>query len=549
MSGARLLVERSKQRVAWTGRPATLLQQGAIMSGKPPVIREISSQNARWRGRGLLGCCTLVASVEALGACGSAESASKPPAGEAVPPSGARPDEAEPVEARSAWVFPEGGVAVDAIPSTDHSVRAIDAHGNLWIPSCEGLYVASDSEIRRYRYLDTPWERGGNLEFADQQGRIWYSSDRGLSVLEAGQWQDVSADAGAGLVVGSDGVAWVVNYGERSGNYTIASVWPEASAPIVAPRWHFQTFAGQNGGIWYRTFPSSASELWHFDGQRFSGPFTVDNGLFFYDSLDDTMGIVRWEQRELIKVRYDGTDIVEVSRSAVDWRDALGRQIEGYLIARNDQNELLVLDGERALPLPELTRRTLGRSRQINGRLSATGELYLLTEGGVFHYRDGQARPVVEYAPYVPEVRPWDSTGYARALRAESTTVTRADFEPEIPSIFGEKVRITGISYYTGFETPNALAVDGEPVNVSVQPTPELYAFATEHELDLGGPESAMSFRDPNAEPWDLIGYLEPGPCYRPGEKTFHLIEAYPQSMPPAERAELEAELRERYAP
>jgi hypothetical protein len=518
------------------------------MDGERTMAREIWSEGNRRRATRALACCTLVvAGVGALGACGSAEPAPEPPPGEAVPPSGDRPVPV-PIEERPEWAFPEGGVAVDSVPIGENYLHTIDAFGNLWIGGCEGLYVANAGEIRRYRYLDTPWERGGTPQVADRQGRVWYTSDRGLSVLEAGQWRDVPAGDHASVVVGSDGIAWTIRRGERSGDITIASIWPEASAPIVAPRGYFETFVGQNGGIWYRTSLTSASELWHFDGQRFSGPFTVDSGAFFYDALDDTMGIIRREQDELIKVRHDGTGIVEVSRSAVDWLDALGRQSDGYLVARSEQLDLLVLDGERALPLPELSRRILGPSRRIVGRLSVTGELYLLAEGGVFHYRDGEARPVVEYAPYVPVVRPWDGAGYGSALRAESTTATRADLEPEIPSIFGKKVRVTGVAYYVHFESPHGLAIDGEPVNVSVQGTPELYAFATERGLDIWGPESADGLSDPNAEAWDLIGYLEPGPCYSPGQKTFHVIEAYPQSMPPAERAELEADLRARYA-
>jgi len=500
--------------------------------------------------RGKLASASLVAFVVGFAgvlACGSSEAPAVPPSGEGDP-AGDEPPAVVPVEERAAWAFPEGGVVVDAIPSSDNDVRRIDAFGNLWIRSCEGLFVANESEIRRYRYVDAPWERGGEPLFADRQGRVWYSSDRSLSVLEGGQWSEAPAREGAGFVVGSDGVAWAIKRGERSGDFTIGSIWPEASAPIAAPRWHFETFAGRNGGIWYRTSLTAASELWHFDGQRFSGPFTVDNGTFFYDSLDDTMGIVRWEQGELIKVTYDGADIVEVSRSAVDWRSALGRQSDGYLIARSFENELLVLDGEQTVPLPTL-RRNQARG-PLQGMLSAAGELYLMNDFGVFLYREGEARPMIEYARYAPPTHPWDGAGYGGALRAESDAATRADFEPEIPAIFGEKVRVTGFPYHVGFESPRALVVDGEAANVSVQIAPELYAFAAEHGLDVDGAENGdidPNTADPNAPPWDLFGYLEPGPCYRPGEKTFHVIEAYPRAMPAAERAALEAELRERY--
>ena len=118
-----------------------------------------------------------------------------------------------------------------------------------------------------------------------------------------------------------------------------------------------------------------------------------------------------------------------------------------------------------------------------------------------------------------------------------------------IPAIFGKKVRVTGVFYYTGFESPNALAVDGEPVNVDVQAAPELYAFAAEHGIDLSAPSNASRSFDPSFAPWDLVGYLAPGPCYRPGYKTFHVLEAYPKSLPSAERTALEAELREQYRP
>lgn len=524
-------------RVTWEvvmagQRASTVLSRGRVGSG-------------RRRRSGGLCCWMFTAFVGGLGAC-STESHPGQPQGEA--PGAAPAEVAVPVEQRPAWVFPEGGVAVDAVPSSDNDVRAIDAHGNLWIRNCEGLYVANASEVRRYRYLDAAWERGGSPDFADQQGRVWYSSDRGLSVLEAGQWRDVPSGGGVGFLVGSDGVAWAIDRGGRSGDFNIRSVWPEASAPMPAPRWHTEAFAGQHGAIWYRTSLTSASELWHFDGERFSGPFTIDNGTFFYDSLDDTMGLVRWEHDELIKVRFDGTSIVEASRSTVDWLDALGRQSDGYLIARSEENEVLILDGERTLPMPELSRRSLGRSGFVRGKLNPTGELYLLTEAGVYHYDDGEARPVIEYARYAPEVRPWQAAGYGSALRAESTSATRADFEPEVPAIFGKKVRITGVAYHRGFDVPQGLAVDGEPVDIDVHFSPELSAFATERGLDPSGPVRVGGAFDASAEPWDMTGYLEPGPCYLPGDKAFHVIEAYPQSMPLAERAALEAELRERHA-
>ena len=54
----------------------------------------------------------------------------------------------------------------------------------------------------------------------------------------------------------------------------------------------------------------------------------------------------------------------------------------------------------------------------------------------------------------------------------------------------------------------------------------------------------AVSTRMPR--PGDLFGYLEPKP-YTPGETNFHVVEASPRATPAAERAAIEAELRERY--
>ena len=508
------------------------------------VMGVCSSARVGRRGWGVLGSRVLVGGLAALTACGSPggpASSGAAPGGEAS--SGAAPSSGETPVEQADWAFPEGGAVVDGLANTDNQLQAIDAFGNLWIRSCEGLFVANEREVRRYRYLDTPWERGGGISFADGQGRIWYSSVEQLSVLERGQWRE--APALGSIVVGSDGVAWALARGPRPGDVSIAAVWPEVSPPIPAPRWLFETFVGQNGGIWYRTSLTAASELWHFDGQRFAGPFTVDHGFFFYDSLDDTMGIVRPEQGELIKVRYDGAAIVEVSRSPVSWRDALGRQSDGYLIARSHEGELLVVDGERTLPLPALSRRQV--RGQLEGKLSPTGELYLENDFGVFHFRDGELHTVIEYVPHVAPVHAWASTGYGSTLRAESAAATRAEFEPEVPAIFGEKVHVTGHVYFVGFEAPGALAVDGAPVNVAVATRPELYEFLTEHGLDLVSAAREYGGFDPSAAPWDLFGYLEPGPCYWPGEKTFHVVEAYPRGMPAQERAALEAELRARH--
>lgn len=498
------------------------------------------------RGWGALGWRAIAGGL-ALAACSVPGAPSVSPGDEAqegAPPAGAPSSGAAPLEP-SSWIFPEGGVTVAALSDTGNQLQAIDAFGNLWIRSCEGLFVANEREIRRYRYLDTPWEQGGGVAFADGQGRVWYSTTGRLSMLEQGQWRE--APALGRVVVGSDGVAWAITGGERSGDSSMLAIWPEISPPISAPRWYSETFVGRNGELWYRTSVGRGGELWHFDGQRFVGPFP-EVGFYFYDSLDDTLGIVQPDRGELIKVRYDGEAIVEVARSAVSWYRALGRQSEGYLIVQDHDLELLVLDGEQALPLPPLSRR-LARGRLV-GMLSPTGELYLRNDAGVFHYRDGELRSVIEYAPYAVPVHAWRSAGYGRALRAESVAATRADFEPEIPAIFGAKVQITGSAYYVGFEAPHALAVDGEPTDVAVAVEPELYALLGERGLDVQqGQTNEEGLFDPDAALWEMFGYLEPGPCYQPGEKTFHVVEAYPLAMPAAERAALGAELRERHPP
>jgi hypothetical protein len=68
----------------------------------------------------------------------------------------------------------------------------------------------------------------------------------------------------------------------------------------------------------------------------------LEYGAFFYDQLDDTVGIARSQEGELIKVRFDGTAIVEASRSPFDGLDAIGRQRDGLLVARDKQGGLIV---------------------------------------------------------------------------------------------------------------------------------------------------------------------------------------------------------------
>jgi len=497
------------------------------------------------RRTGVFVFSALVALAAGLG-CGSVSS--QPSTTGPVPPGGA-PTADPPVTAqeRPVWVEPDGGVAVDSIPQGT-SLRQVDAFGNLWFKGCEGLYVASEGGIRRYRYTDTPWERGGDPLFADQQGRVWYSSDQSLSVFEAGEWRYVAPGGNVfrrskDFVVGSDGVAWTVNFGTRSGDFTLGSIWPEVSLRSEAPRWEFQMFPGRDGELWYRTALTAADELWHFDGQHFAGPFTVDHGAFFYDQLDDTVGITRSQDGELIKVRFDGTAIVEASRSPIDWLDPSGRQRDGLLIARNKQGGLIVLDGDEVVPLP------FDERDNVSSKLSPTGELYLLTTQGVYLYQDGQTRRVLEFGNYTYEPPSWQAAGYPSALRAASTPASKADFAPELPAIFGQKVSITGFAYYTGFETPSALVVDGETVNVTISVAQEFYAFAEAHDLKVYGADTDDGVPPADAEPWNLIGYLEPGPCYEPGQKTFHVVEAYPLSLAPTERATLEAELRQQHAP
>lgn len=442
-------------------------------------------------------------------------------------------------EALPAWVPPEGGVAVDNVPFGGAELKSVDAFGNLWLQGCEGLYVVSDDGIQRYRYQDTPSQHGSATLHPDGQGRMWLAASGYVSMVEAGQWRDVWEGDVYGIVVGADGTAWLrqvltAGHGPARGQQTIQRLWPEMSKVILAPGWGNAIFPGRDGTLWYATLDD---ELHRFAEGQFWGPYAMSptNIHYHYDALDDTFGLSG--SSLLTKVGFEGEVLSEVGQWNISWSSALGRLKDGDLAVRGREDRVYVMQGAGS----DTERVVASIDAAITQRthvISPVGELYFGSESAVYHYREGRVERVFELGP--ASVREAGlRLSYGRALREDAAAVNAAALEPFVPFEAGAKVRITA-TVRGSLPSAYGVEIDGEVVNAGIAVSPEFAAFSVEQGIGLTTDVDAL-------QQWELIGYLEPGPCYDSGEKVLQVVEAYPIATPREQRARLERELRRRY--
>lgn len=449
----------------------------------------------------------------------------------------AAPHEQSPLPA---WVLPQGGAAVAEVPMGGAELRSVDAYGNLWLQGCEGLYVVSDDGIQRYRYQDTPSQHGSASLHPDALGRMWLAAPGHVSMVEAGQWRDVWEGDVYGIVVGADGTAWLrqsldSEFHAVQDRETIRQLWPESGDFILTPGWGNAVFAGRGDSLWYATL---GDELYHVDEGRFGTPYAMSptNIRYYYDALDDTFGLSG--AGRLTRVGAEAGAIREVGQWDISWSSALGRLRDGDLAVRDREGRILVMDGaasdaERVVALID---EEVAQGIPVS---SPVGDLYFGTPSAVYRYREGSVEPVLQLAA-TPGVSPPEQLPFALALLEEPAAPDRAAFEPLVPFDAGAKVRITA-GVWGSLLTASSFELDGEQINAAISVAPEFVDFAAEQGIALTRDLGVVQL-------WELSGYVRPGACHDSGDKAFHVVEAYPLSTPPEERAQLGQELRRRYA-
>lgn len=302
--------------------------------------------------------------------------------------------------------------------------------------------------------------------------------------------------------------------------------------------------AGREGALWV----SADEEIYRVADGRFWGPYTFAESAAptLYEPLDDTLVVSGGGT--FTKLAFDGESIVLVERRSVPWTFASGRLKDGRLLVNEYstaadgtlERRLLVLEDDRGsgTPIPAEDARPV---------LSAARELYLQTRRGISRYRAGQLEEVLRFARQARELPAWEERGYGSALREPAQEASPAELAPLVPEVLHQKLHLAGRMYSPGFESPLVIELSDDAY-VAVAIAPELRAFAEALGLQLipgSGEERPLGAPQEKGEPWELYGYLEPSGCdQQPRQKVFHLLEAYPVSMPGEERAVLAAALR-----
>ena len=440
-------------------------------------------------------------------------------------------------------ILPETGTPMGEL-YLSMSQMVVDESEVVWAASyCEGLFAADGYVVKRYTWLDSPLPEGQLQLLVDAQNRTWVMGERSLSVVEAGAFRSIYSGPIGLFTVGRDGSAWI--YGTDTASDPALSpfvrqVWPTLGETIRTPEDRMYSIAAaEPNTLW----AANDNGVYRWDGQSWSSPSLSDAAFILYDPRHDVASF------NGDRLRWNGSSF-ELDPTLDPSMQGFGQQIgfdkEGLLVLVNDTTVRWVADGEveRVQELPEF-------GRTLVGALGPRDDLYLATETALAKLSGVELSPVRAVYRFDPETQfAWRSQPFRQTLDAPSVDVTRAELAQPNATTFGTKLHVVG-DWVGGFEFA-ALRIDDQVLPTTwVDAARETWTFMLDRGLSpITMADEATGEVPPSPSPWDLYGYLETGTCFgHDGGTTrqFWIVEAYPTSMPAAERAELASAFRERF--